>query len=56
MLNNQKAERRKAAVNRRKHGIDFADVTAVFEDDRALTVEDEITAGACVTRKEEVPA
>ena len=35
---------RKAAVNRHKHGIDFADVTAVFEDDRALTVEDEITA------------
>ena len=35
---------RKAAVNRRKHGIDFADATAVFEDDRALTVEDEITA------------
>src|SRR5207344_2229220 len=33
----------KAAVNRRKHGIDFADVTAVFEDDRGLTVEDEIT-------------
>ena len=35
---------RKAAVNRRKHGIDFADVTAVFEDERALTVPDEITA------------
>ena len=35
---------RQAAVNRRKHGIDFADVTAVFEDDMALTVEDEITA------------
>jgi uncharacterized DUF497 family protein len=35
---------RKAAVKRRKHGIDFADATAVFEDDRALTVADEITA------------
>jgi uncharacterized protein len=35
---------RKAAVNRRKHGIDFADATAVFEDERALTVKDEITA------------
>jgi uncharacterized DUF497 family protein len=35
---------RKAAVNRRKHGIDFADATAVFEDERALTVPDEITA------------
>jgi len=38
------SDARKAAVNRRKHGIDFADATAVFEDDRALTVEDEITA------------
>ena len=35
---------RKAAVNRRKHGIDFPDATAVFEDERALTVRDEITA------------
>ena len=35
---------RKAAVNRRTHGIDFADATAVFEDERALTVKDEITA------------
>ena len=35
---------RKAARNRRKHGIDFADATAVFEDERALTVRDEITA------------
>lgn len=35
---------RKAGVNRRKHGIDFADATAVFEDERALTVPDEITA------------
>jgi uncharacterized DUF497 family protein len=35
---------RKAAANRRKHGIDFADATAIFEDERALTVRDEITA------------
>ncbi len=35
---------RKAVVNRRKHGIEFADATAVFEDERALTVPDEITA------------
>jgi uncharacterized protein len=35
---------RKAAVNRRKHGIELADATAVFEDERALTVQDEITA------------
>jgi uncharacterized DUF497 family protein len=34
----------KAAVNRRKHRIDFADATGVFEDERALTVPDEITA------------
>jgi hypothetical protein len=35
---------RKAGVNRRKHGIDFADATAVFEDERGLTVHDAITA------------
>jgi len=35
---------RKGGVNRRKHGIDFADATAVFEDERALTVPDAITA------------
>ena len=35
---------RKASVNRRKHGINFADATAVFEDERALTVPDPITA------------
>ena len=35
---------RKAGVNRRRHGIDFADATAVFEDERALTVPDAITA------------
>lgn len=33
---------RTAAVNRRRHGIDFADATAALEDDRALTVQDEI--------------
>jgi uncharacterized DUF497 family protein len=35
---------RKAVANRRKHLIDFADATAVFDDERALTVKDEITA------------
>jgi uncharacterized protein len=35
---------RKGSVNRRKHGIDLADGTAVFEDERALTVPDPITA------------
>ncbi len=31
---------RKAAVNHQKHGVDFADAVAVFEDPLALTVED----------------
>jgi len=35
---------RKASANRRKHGVDFADATSVFEDERALTVKDEISA------------
>jgi hypothetical protein len=35
---------RKAMGNRRKHGVDFADATAVFEDEQALTVRDEISA------------
>ena len=35
---------RKASANRRKHGVDFADATSVFEDERALTVRDEISA------------
>jgi uncharacterized DUF497 family protein len=35
---------RKATANRRKHGLEFADATAVFEDDQALTVRDEISA------------
>jgi uncharacterized DUF497 family protein len=35
---------RRAGGNRRKHGVHFADATAVFEDERALTVTDEIHA------------
>ncbi len=35
---------RKASANRRKHGVDFADATSVFEDEQALTVSDEISA------------
>jgi uncharacterized DUF497 family protein len=31
----------KAAANRRKHGVSFADAVGVFEDDRALTLEDQ---------------
>jgi uncharacterized protein len=34
----------KARTNLRKHGVDFADVTPVFEDARAVTVKDVITA------------
>ncbi|MDX2211823.1 MAG: BrnT family toxin [Oculatellaceae cyanobacterium bins.114] len=33
--------RDKAAVNLRKHGIDFADATSVFSDDLAITIPDE---------------
>jgi uncharacterized DUF497 family protein len=36
-------DRVKAAANRTKHGIDFADAVGVFEDDRALTIEDTST-------------
>lgn len=31
----------KAASNKRKHGVDFADAVVVFEDERALTVAGE---------------
>ena len=34
----------KARANLRKHGVDFADAIAVFADDLALTMPDEITA------------
>lgn len=30
----------KAAANYRKHGVHFADAVGVFEDDRAITIED----------------
>jgi len=30
----------KAASNLRKHGVGFADAVGVFEDDRALTIDD----------------
>ncbi len=33
--------RDKAAVNLRKHGINFADAVSVFSDDLAITVPDE---------------
>jgi uncharacterized DUF497 family protein len=34
----------KAQANIRKHGIDFAEVTTVFDDERALTMPDILTA------------
>lgn len=34
----------KARANFRKHGIDFADVTSVFEDERAITIRDGLSA------------
>ena len=33
---------KKAAANLRKHGVRFADAFSVFEDERALTVVDEV--------------
>ena len=32
---------KKAASNLRKHGIDFADAATVFEDESAVTVDDD---------------
>jgi len=32
---------KKAASNRRKHGVRFADAVAVFSDDHAVTIQDE---------------
>ncbi len=33
-------DRKKAAQNKSKHGIDFADTFSVFEDPNALTIDD----------------
>jgi uncharacterized DUF497 family protein len=35
----------KAASNRKKHGVDFADAVGVFEDDQAITIEDHNAEG-----------
>jgi len=35
----------KAALNLRNHGIDFADAVGVFEDDWALTLEEQEVRG-----------
>jgi hypothetical protein len=34
----------KARANLRKHGVDFADATAVLSDERGITVRDELSA------------
>jgi len=34
-------DKNKAAINLRKHGIDFADAVSVFSDDLAITTPDE---------------
>jgi uncharacterized DUF497 family protein len=34
----------KARANLRKHGVDFAGAVAVFEDEQALTIRDEVSA------------
>lgn len=34
----------KAHANLREHGVDLADAVAVFEDERGLTMRDELTA------------
>ena len=35
---------KKARSNIQKHGVDFADATAVLSDERAITMRDELTA------------
>jgi uncharacterized DUF497 family protein len=34
----------KARVNLRKHGMDFAGAVAVFEDEQAVTIRDDVSA------------
>jgi uncharacterized DUF497 family protein len=38
-------DQKKADLNRKKHGIDFADAVGVFEDDWALTLGEEVVHG-----------
>lgn len=35
----------KAEANLKKHGVDFADAVGVFEDEQAITIEDEDAVG-----------
>lgn len=34
----------KSRANVRRHGVEFADAVAVFEDERAITIRDDLTA------------
>ena len=34
----------KARTNRRRHGVDFADATAVLSDERGITMRDDLSA------------
>jgi uncharacterized DUF497 family protein len=34
----------KGRANLRRHGVDFADAVSVFEDERAITMRDDLTA------------
>ena len=36
---------KKAAINQKSHGVDFADAVGVFEDDWALTIEEQEVEG-----------
>lgn len=36
---------RKAALNHKKHAVDFADAVGVFEDELAITIEDNDAEG-----------
>jgi uncharacterized DUF497 family protein len=36
---------KKAAINLKSHGVDFADAVGVFEDDWALTIEEQEVEG-----------
>jgi uncharacterized DUF497 family protein len=37
-------DQERARSNKRKHGVDFADATAVLSDERAITMPDELSA------------
>ncbi len=37
-------DEQKARTNERKHGVDFADAAAVLEDERGVTIYDELSA------------